>query len=52
MDFDETGPAKLAQIIAANIGKPVNYNPVNTDGAQKATSMILGLLNKGDSKCD
>ena len=52
MDFDETDPAKLAQIIAANIGKPVNYNPVNTDGAQKATSMILGLLNKGDSKCD
>lgn len=44
MDFDETDAAGLAQIIAANIGKPVNYHPVNTDGAQKAASMILGLL--------
>jgi len=44
MDFDETDPARLAQTIAANIGKPVNYHPVNTDGAQTAVSMILGLL--------
>ena len=44
MDFDETDPAGLAQTIAANIGKPVNYHPVNTGGAQKAASMILGLL--------
>jgi pimeloyl-ACP methyl ester carboxylesterase/predicted glycosyltransferase len=52
MGFDATDPEKLAETIAANIGKPVNYQPVETDGAQKAASMILGLLNKGDSKCD
>jgi pimeloyl-ACP methyl ester carboxylesterase/UDP:flavonoid glycosyltransferase YjiC (YdhE family) len=44
MDFDATDPKKLAKTIAASIGKPVNYQPVNTDGAQKAASMILGLL--------
>jgi pimeloyl-ACP methyl ester carboxylesterase len=44
MDYDETDPAKLAQTIAASIDKPVDYHPVSTDGAQKAASMILGLL--------
>ena len=44
MNFDATDPVKLAQTIAANIGQPKNCHPVNTDGAQKAASMILGLL--------
>jgi pimeloyl-ACP methyl ester carboxylesterase len=52
MDFDETDSVKLAETIVASIGKSMNYHPVNTDGAPKAASMILGLLNKGDSKCD
>jgi predicted glycosyltransferase len=49
MDFDATSPEDLAGVIAENIGKSVNYHPVNTDGAKKAASMILGILNKGDS---
>ncbi len=49
MDFDATSPENLAGVIAENIGKSVNYHPVNTDGAKKAASMILGILNKGDS---
>ena len=49
MDFDATGTEDLAGAIAENMGKTVNYHPVNTDGAQKAASMILGILNKGGS---
>ena len=49
MDFDATSPEDLAGVIAENIGKSVNYHPVNTDGAKKAASMILGILNKGDA---
>jgi hypothetical protein len=49
MDFDTTSPEVLAGAITENIGKSVNYYPVNTDGADKAASMILGVLNKGDS---
>ena len=52
MDFDETDPARLAETIVENIGKSINYQPVNTDGAKKAASLILGVLKKGDSKCD
>jgi UDP-N-acetylglucosamine:LPS N-acetylglucosamine transferase len=44
MDFHRTSPSQLAEAIAANIGVPVNYRPVNTDGAKKAASMIIGLL--------
>jgi UDP:flavonoid glycosyltransferase YjiC (YdhE family) len=52
MDFDDTDPVNLAETIAANIGQLKNYRPVNTAGAQIAASMILGILNQGDSKCD
>jgi pimeloyl-ACP methyl ester carboxylesterase/UDP:flavonoid glycosyltransferase YjiC (YdhE family) len=44
MDFDRTSPSQLAEAIVANIGAPVNYRPVNTDGAKKAASMIIELL--------
>ena len=49
MDFDTTSPEDLTDAIAENIGKSVKYQPVNTDGAKRAASMILGILNKGDS---
>jgi pimeloyl-ACP methyl ester carboxylesterase/predicted glycosyltransferase len=49
MDFDTTSSEDLAGAIAENIGKSVNYHPVNTDGAPKAASMILDILNKGNS---
>ena len=52
MNFDKTDPVKLAEIIVDNIGKSVNYQPVDTGGAQKAAAMILGIFNKGAPKCD
>jgi hypothetical protein len=49
MDFDDANPSTLVEAIAANIGKPVDYRPVHTDGAQKAAAMILELISKGES---
>jgi UDP:flavonoid glycosyltransferase YjiC (YdhE family) len=49
MDFDDTNPATLVEAVAANIGKPVDYRPVHTDGAQRAAAMILELISKGES---
>jgi hypothetical protein len=49
MDFDNTTPSKLVEAIAANVGTTVDYRPVNTDGAKKAASMIIELLQKEKS---
>jgi pimeloyl-ACP methyl ester carboxylesterase/predicted glycosyltransferase len=49
MDFEATDPEGLADAIAENIGKSVNYKSVNTDGAERAATMILEILNRGDS---
>ena len=49
MDFDNTSPFQLAEAIASNMGASVDYRPVNTGGAKKAASMIIELLQKGDS---
>ncbi|MFH1629475.1 MAG: alpha/beta fold hydrolase [Pseudomonadota bacterium] len=50
MDFDDTSPSELAEAIANNMGTSVNYAPVNTDGAKKAASMIIEVLQKGASR--
>ena len=44
MDFDRTSPSLLAEAVAANMDAPVNYLPVETQGAQKAATMIMELL--------
>ena len=49
MEFDGTTSSRLAEAIAIHIGSPVKYKPVNTDGAAKASSMIIDLLQKGRS---
>jgi len=49
MDFHNTTPSKLVEAIAANIGTTVDYRPVDTDGAKKAASMIIEILQKGKS---
>lgn len=49
MEFDHTSPSELAEAIAANIGRTVDYRPVETDGAQKAASMILEILHRGEA---
>jgi hypothetical protein len=44
LEWDETGPQALAAAIVAEIGKPVDYRPVETDGAARAASMLAELL--------
>jgi len=47
MDFDNTSPSQLAEAIITNIGAPVKYVSLNPDGAKRAASMIMELLQKG-----
>ncbi len=44
MDFDESTPEVIAAAIAAEIGRPVDYRPVETDGAARAAARIAELL--------
>jgi predicted glycosyltransferase len=44
MDYATSTPDQIAQAIAANIGRPVDYRPVTTDGAARAAAMLAELL--------
>ncbi len=44
MDFDTDGPAEIAAAIAEEIGREVDYRPVETDGAARAAKLIAELL--------
>jgi predicted glycosyltransferase len=44
MDFDEATPDVIASAIAEEIGREVDYLPVETDGAAKAAARIAELL--------
>jgi pimeloyl-ACP methyl ester carboxylesterase/predicted glycosyltransferase len=44
MDFETDGPAEIAAAIAEEIGRPVDYRPVETDGAARAAALIAELL--------
>ena len=44
LDYDQTGPEALAQAIAAEIGRPVSYRPVETDGAARAAALLAELI--------
>ena len=44
LDYDEAQPEQLAQAIATQIGQPVSYRPVETDGAARAAARIAELL--------
>jgi len=44
MDYDSTTPADIANAIASQIGRDVDYRPVATDGAARAAAMIASLL--------
>ena len=44
LDYDQTVPEVLAQAIAAEIGSPVSYRPVETDGAARAAALLAELL--------
>jgi predicted glycosyltransferase len=44
MDYDEATPDAIAEAIAEEIGRDVDYLPVETDGAEKAAAQIAELL--------
>jgi pimeloyl-ACP methyl ester carboxylesterase len=44
MDFETATPELIAEAIAAEIGRPVAYRPVETDGAAVAAARIAELL--------
>jgi UDP-N-acetylglucosamine:LPS N-acetylglucosamine transferase len=44
MDFDESPPELIADAIAQEIGRDVDYLPVETDGARKAAGRIAEML--------
>ena len=45
MDFDQATPDVIAQAIAEEIGREVDYRPVETNGARLAAQRIAELLN-------
>jgi hypothetical protein len=44
MDFDAAEPDVIAAAIAEEIGREVDYHPVETDGAARAAALIAELL--------
>jgi UDP-N-acetylglucosamine:LPS N-acetylglucosamine transferase len=44
MDFELDGPPEIATVIAEEIGREVDYRPVETDGAARAAASIADLL--------
>jgi pimeloyl-ACP methyl ester carboxylesterase/predicted glycosyltransferase len=44
MDFELDGPEEIAAAIASEIGREVDYRPVETDGAARAAAAIAELL--------
>jgi UDP-N-acetylglucosamine:LPS N-acetylglucosamine transferase len=44
MDFGSSTPAAIAAAIAEEIGRDVDYLPVETDGARRAAERIAELL--------
>ena len=44
MEFDEAPPEVIADAIAEEIGREVDYRPVETDGARRAAERIAELL--------
>jgi pimeloyl-ACP methyl ester carboxylesterase len=44
MDFESDGPGEIAAAIAEEIGKDVDYGPVDAGGAARAAGLIADLL--------
>jgi UDP-N-acetylglucosamine:LPS N-acetylglucosamine transferase len=44
MDFEIDGPEEIATVIAEEIGREVDYRPVESDGAARAAKAIAELL--------
>jgi pimeloyl-ACP methyl ester carboxylesterase len=44
LDFDLATPERIAEMITQEIGREVNYEPVERDGAARAAALIAALL--------
>jgi hypothetical protein len=44
MDIDNSPPETIAAAIAEEIGREVDYRPVETDGARRAATRIAEML--------
>jgi len=44
LPYDELDPDHLAAVVAAEIARPVDYAPVETDGARRAAGLVHELL--------
>jgi UDP-N-acetylglucosamine:LPS N-acetylglucosamine transferase len=44
MEFDDASPTEIAEAIAQEIGREVDYAPVETDGARRAAERIAQML--------
>ncbi|HVE68614.1 MAG TPA: alpha/beta fold hydrolase [Solirubrobacteraceae bacterium] len=44
MEFDDSPPEDIADAIAAELGREVDYRPVETDGARRAAGRLAELL--------
>jgi UDP-N-acetylglucosamine:LPS N-acetylglucosamine transferase len=44
MDFDDSPPDAIAEAISQEIGREVDYRPVETDGARRAAERIADML--------
>jgi pimeloyl-ACP methyl ester carboxylesterase/predicted glycosyltransferase len=44
MDYATATPEAIADVIAAEVGRPVDYRPVETDGAARAAALLAELL--------
>jgi pimeloyl-ACP methyl ester carboxylesterase/predicted glycosyltransferase len=44
LEYEDTGPDSLAQAIAEEVGRPLSYQPVETDGAARAAAYLAELI--------
>jgi hypothetical protein len=44
MDYATSTPETIAAAITEQLGRPVDYRPVETDGAARAAALIAELL--------
>jgi pimeloyl-ACP methyl ester carboxylesterase/predicted glycosyltransferase len=44
LHWSQTGPDELAAAIAAEVGRAVDYRPVETDGADRAAALLAELI--------
>jgi enoyl-CoA hydratase/carnithine racemase len=44
MDYRDADPARIAQALVEEVGRPVSYLPVPTDGAARAAQLVADLL--------